>query len=151
GFITLFNANRFPTRIAGQVKDFDLGRYIDNPQALADSGSNTRFAVAAASRALTDAGLRDNSQIDRTRVGIYLGSGDGTQDFHHLVTQRAQSSRKDRPGVDVQAFTRGALSVFHRDREYEQEMHTTTAHVADLFDLEGPNFNCLTACAASSQ
>src|SRR5436189_653531 len=30
-------------------------------------------------------------------------------------------------------------------------MHTTPAHLADAFDLEGPNYNCLTACAASSQ
>jgi 3-oxoacyl-[acyl-carrier-protein] synthase II len=30
-------------------------------------------------------------------------------------------------------------------------MHTTPAHLADTFDLQGPNYNCLTACAASSQ
>ncbi|MBV9122105.1 MAG: beta-ketoacyl-[acyl-carrier-protein] synthase family protein, partial [Planctomycetes bacterium] len=36
-------------------------------------------------------------------------------------------------------------------REAEQELHTTTGHLAMYFDLEGPNFNCLTACAASSQ
>src|ERR1019366_7985547 len=35
--------------------------------------------------------------------------------------------------------------------EYEQEMHTTPGHLAAYFDLEGPNYNCLTACAASSQ
>ena len=33
----------------------------------------------------------------------------------------------------------------------EQEMHTTPGHLANHFDLEGPNYNCLTACAASSQ
>src|SRR5437660_12805882 len=30
-------------------------------------------------------------------------------------------------------------------------MQTTPAHLADSFDLQGPNYNCLTACAASSQ
>jgi 3-oxoacyl-[acyl-carrier-protein] synthase II len=30
-------------------------------------------------------------------------------------------------------------------------MHTTPGHLADYFGLEGPNYNCLTACAASSQ
>src|SRR5262249_47887582 len=33
----------------------------------------------------------------------------------------------------------------------EQELHTTSAHVAREFALDGPNYNCLTACAASSQ
>src|SRR5207302_911711 len=53
--------------------------------------------------------------------------------------------------VDAAAFIRGALERFHKEREYEQELHTTPAHLADYFDLEGPNYNCLTACAASSQ
>src|SRR4029453_15958572 len=35
--------------------------------------------------------------------------------------------------------------------EYELEMHTTAGHLAGLFGLEGPNYTCLTACAASSQ
>src|SRR5205814_8540672 len=41
--------------------------------------------------------------------------------------------------------------VLHPGREYEQELHTTPGHIAEYFDLEGPNYNCLTACAASSQ
>jgi 3-oxoacyl-[acyl-carrier-protein] synthase II len=49
------------------------------------------------------------------------------------------------------AFERGALERFHPGRESEQELHTTAAHLAAHFGLEGPNFNCLTACAASSQ
>src|SRR6202008_572586 len=40
---------------------------------------------------------------------------------------------------------------FHPAREFEQELHTTPAHLASYFDLGGPNYNCLTACAASSQ
>jgi 3-oxoacyl-[acyl-carrier-protein] synthase II len=36
-------------------------------------------------------------------------------------------------------------------REFEQELHTPPAHLADYFGLEGPNYNCLTACAAGAQ
>ena len=43
------------------------------------------------------------------------------------------------------------LTAFHPERESEQELHTTPAHLAAHFDLRGPNYNCLTACAASSQ
>src|SRR5438876_739305 len=53
--------------------------------------------------------------------------------------------------VNTADFVMGARSAFHPGQELEQEPHTTTAHLADYFDLEGPNYNCLTACAASSQ
>ena len=36
-------------------------------------------------------------------------------------------------------------------QEAELEMHTTGGHLADDFDLGGPNYSCQTACAASSQ
>src|SRR5205807_2674879 len=57
----------------------------------------------------------------------------------------------DHRTVDAQVFYRGGLRNFNARREFEQEPHTTSAHLADLYDLQGPNYNCLTACAASSQ
>ena len=91
GPITLFNAGRFPTRFAAQVKNFDLGKYVTEPQRWADSGANSRFAAGAAQQALADAELLDNSSVDRTRIGVYLGSGEGIQDFHNLVSLVAQT------------------------------------------------------------
>src|SRR5208283_508501 len=138
GFISLFNAQRFPTKIAGQVKDFDLGKYVSNKDKWADSGANTRFALAAARQALEDAELLESTGVDRTRFGIYMGTGEGIQDFQHLVSQVAQASPTGGK-VDVPSFSAGAMRSFHRGREYEQELHTTTAHLAKHFDLEGPN------------
>ena len=69
GLINLFNARSFPTRIAAQVKDFDLGRYVRTPERWASSGPNSRFAAAAAKQALEDSGLLDNPRVDRTRIG----------------------------------------------------------------------------------
>jgi 3-oxoacyl-[acyl-carrier-protein] synthase II len=151
GPISLFNARRFPTKFAAQVKDFDLARFVRDPERWANTGANTRFAAAAAQQALDDAGLGDGARVDRTRVGIYLGSGEGIQDFHHLMSLIARTYNAERRAVDTVAFARGAIREFHAAREAEQELHTTSAHLAAHFDLEGPNFNCLTACAASSQ
>src|SRR6266852_5386416 len=78
---TLFNASRFPTKIAGEVKDFDLGQFIRNSERWKDSGSNSRFAAGAGQQALADAGLLDGATVDRDRFGVYLGSGEGIQDF----------------------------------------------------------------------
>jgi 3-oxoacyl-[acyl-carrier-protein] synthase II len=57
----------------------------------------------------------------------------------------------DRPAVEPSKFFEMALKRLYPEREYELEMHTTVGRVAERFDLLGPNFTCLTACAASSQ
>jgi 3-oxoacyl-[acyl-carrier-protein] synthase II len=149
--ISLFNAQTFPTRFAAQVKDFDLSKYVSEPQRWADSGANSRFAAGAAHQALSDAGLLDTGKADRTRFGVYLGSGEGIQDFHHLLSLVGQNYHAESREVDSVGFARNGLREFHAGREFEQELHTTAAHLASYFHLDGPNFNCLTACAASSQ
>ncbi|MCI0461543.1 MAG: beta-ketoacyl-[acyl-carrier-protein] synthase family protein [Gemmataceae bacterium] len=151
GPISAFNARRFPTQFAAQVKDFDLGRFVREPQRWENSGVNSRFAAAAAQQTLTDSGLLDDTRVDRTRFGVYLGSGEGVQDFPNLVSLVAQTYQARTGKIDAPAFTSGGMRYFHPGREYEQELHTTAAHLADYFGLEGPNYNCLTACAASSQ
>jgi 3-oxoacyl-[acyl-carrier-protein] synthase II len=151
GSITSFDARRFPTTFAAQVKAFDLGRFVRDPRRWENSGVNSRFAAAAAQQALTDAGLLDDARVDRNRVGVYLGCGEGIQDFHNLCSLVAESSRAGGGKVSAPTFTAQALRQFHAGHEYEQELHTTPGHLGAHFDLRGPNYNCLTACAASSQ
>jgi 3-oxoacyl-[acyl-carrier-protein] synthase II len=150
-WITLFNARRFPTQFAAQVKDFDLSRFVPHAERWAHSGSNSQFSAAAAQQALADADLLDNRRIDRTRFGVYLGSGEGIQDFYHLTSLIGRHYQKNSGKVDTVGFAGGALREFHKEQEAEQELHTTSGHLAAHFDLQGPNYNCLTACAASSQ
>ena len=76
----------------------------------AHSGLNSQFAAVAAKEALTAAGLIGDSKVDRTRVGVYLGSGEGVQDFHSTVWLTAQSYRTDTRSVDAAAFMKGASS-----------------------------------------
>jgi 3-oxoacyl-[acyl-carrier-protein] synthase II len=153
GPIGHFNARRFPTTFAAEVKDFDLDRWVKAPERFNDSGLNTRFALGAARQALEDAGLLEEQHpgVDRSRFGAYFGSGEGIQDFHNLLSLVGQTYRRESRTVDTAAFERGGLQRFHAGRESEQELHTTPAHVANEFALDGPNYNCLTACAASSQ
>jgi 3-oxoacyl-[acyl-carrier-protein] synthase II len=151
GPITSFDASGFPTRFAAQVKDFDLCRYIRRPERWANAWLNSRFAAAGAQLALEDAGLADHAKVDRTRFGLYLGIGEGEQDFPCLISLLAQSYDPERKSLNRVTFTSHGLREYHAGREFEQELHTTAAHVADYFDLEGPNYTCLTACAAGSQ
>lgn len=151
GAITIFDASTFPTKFAAEVKGFDLAKWVKKPERWRDSGSNSRFAAAAAQQALSDAGLVDDRTVDRTRFGVYLGSGEGIQDFHNMVYIIGQTYQPEKNAVDAATFTAEGIKRFHKGREFEQELHTTPGHLADYFDLEGPNYNCLTACAASSQ
>ncbi len=146
-----FDASTFPTKFSSQVKDFDLKRFVPDCGRWAHSAVNSTFAAAAAQQALSDAGLLDDDRVDRTRFGVYLGSGEGIQDWPTIVGQVARCYVKDRRAVDAPSFARSALATFDPRHESEQELHTTPGHLAAHFDLEGPNFNCLTACAASSQ
>ncbi|MBI3406851.1 MAG: beta-ketoacyl-[acyl-carrier-protein] synthase family protein [Planctomycetes bacterium] len=151
GPISIFDASTMPTKFAGEVKGFELGRWVKDPARWRDSGSNSRFAAAAAQQALEDAGLIGNTSVDRTRFGVYLGSGEGIQDFPNMISMIAKSYQQDKNAVNAVSFTSEGMKRFHAGREFEQELHTTPGHLADYFDLEGPNYNCLTACAASSQ
>lgn len=146
-----FDASRFPTGFAAEVRDFELRQFLPNGEKWDHCGVNTRFALAAAKQALEDANLLAPSGVDRTRCGVYLGSGEGIHDFPNLIMAIAQSYRPEKRGLDPGAFFRHGLEHFHPPSERELEMHTPPAHLAEEFDLQGPNFNCLTACAASSQ
>ncbi|MBI3822152.1 MAG: beta-ketoacyl-[acyl-carrier-protein] synthase family protein [Planctomycetes bacterium] len=150
-FIKHFDAQTFPTKFAAELKGFDLSAFVKDTSRWKYAGPNAHFAAAAAQQALDDAGAIDDPRIDRTRFGVYLGSGEGIQDFGHMATLISAGYSEEKRSVNPTEFVRGAIHRFEREREYEQEMHTTPGHLANHFDLEGPNYNCLTACAASSQ
>jgi 3-oxoacyl-[acyl-carrier-protein] synthase II len=151
GPITTFDARSFPTKIAAEVKNFDLARHVSQPERWRHAGPHSRFSAGAARQALADAEILDNPKVDRTRCGIYLGSGEGIQDFPNLISLIARHYRDDARKVDCAEFARGGLALLCGPQEFEQEAHTNSGHIAEHFGLEGPHYNCLTACAASSQ
>ena len=151
GPITRFDARTLPTTFASEVKDFELTRYLKDTSRYASCGVNTQFALAAGKQALEDAGLLDAGKGDRSRFGVYLGSGEGAEDFPALVNSIALATDPGGHTADPGRFIRAIAPALHREREGEMEMHTTIGHLAHEFALDGPNVACQTACAASSQ
>jgi 3-oxoacyl-[acyl-carrier-protein] synthase II len=149
GPISYFDASNFPTKFAAQVKNFRLADYIEQPQRYEHAGRNIHFAIGAAVQAMKDSGL-DEKDIDPTRFGVYLGAGEGQQDFAAFMSIIAQSQR-DGGELDLETFTRLGVERLHPQQELEQEPNMTAGHLAAIFNAQGPNLNCLTACAASSQ
>ena len=146
-FISHFDASAYPTKFAAEVRGFQLGDYVDNPDRFAYSGRNIRFAIGAATQAVRDAGLGENH--DPARFGVYLGAGEGQQDFVLFMSTLADAQKNG--DFDMEMFTRLGLERMNPRFEMEQEPNMPAGHLASLFNAQGPNLNCLTACAASSQ
>lgn len=146
--ITHFDASNFPTRFAAEVKDFNLADYCDEPARFEHAGSNIRFAIGAAKQAMDDSGLLDDG-LDPARLGVYLGAGEGQQDFMLFMNMVARSRVNGE--LDLEQFTKSGLELLNPQSELEQEPNMPAGHLAALFNAQGPNLNCLTACAASSQ
>ena len=148
GRTSLFDARNFPTQISAEVRDWDLSAVGEDPKHWKYQGRHTRFAVGAAKQAVGSSGVLD-AGLDPTRFGVYLGSGEGQQDFDRFTSM--MMSAIDGDHLDVGKFTERGLEILNPLAELEQEPNMPAGHLASIFNAQGPNLNCLTACAASSQ
>jgi 3-oxoacyl-[acyl-carrier-protein] synthase II len=74
--ITNFDASKFKTRFACEVKGFDPTAFMDRKEAR-KMDPFSQFAVAASDEAMRDSGLVLNTDEERERAGVILGSGIG--------------------------------------------------------------------------
>jgi len=149
GYTTVFDASRFPTKISAEVRGWDIADEGQDAKLWSFCGRHTKFAAGAALQAMRDAGLERGLPADPTRLGVYLGSGEGQQDFDAFTSMMMAAISGDT--LDVAKFTKLGLETLHPLSEVEQEPNMPAGHLAGMFDAQGPNLNCLTACAASSQ
>ena len=150
GRITIFDAQSFPTKIAGEVKNFDFKKWPAQDPGLRFLGRNSHFALEAASEAMHDAGL-NKAWLDPTRIGIYFGAGDGGFDFSEYAAIILNSPGKGDTLVDKKSFIKNSTSRQNAVSLLEQEPSQAVNHLARIFNVRGIVSNCLTACAASSQ
>jgi len=147
---TLFDAATFPTTFSAEVKGFALKDHLPDTEAHKDAGRNTQFALAACLQAWKAAGL-DSEKLDLDRVGIYLGSGEGSLDFDAYTTAALASWKPEATGIDAVKWAQVAMERMRPIVELEQEPNMPLSHLALLTGARGPALNCLTACAASTQ
>jgi 3-oxoacyl-[acyl-carrier-protein] synthase II len=149
GLTTVFDASRFPTKISAEVRNWDIADEGQDAKHWQFCGRHTKFAAGAALQAMRDAGLEKGLPADPARLGVYLGSGEGQQDFDSFTSMMMAAISGDT--LDVAKFTKLGLETLHPLSEVEQEPNMPAGHLAGMFNAQGPNLNCLTACAASSQ
>jgi 3-oxoacyl-[acyl-carrier-protein] synthase II len=145
----LFDARTFPSTFSAQVKKYDFATQVPDPERHVHAGRHCRFALGAAVQAWRQSGLDAWGGLDRTRLGIYLGSGEGSLDHDNFTGTLVDSW--DGHKVDTVRWAQLAFQRMDVYREVEQESNMVVAHLAAEFEARGPAFNVLTACAASTQ
>ncbi len=152
GHTTLFDASAFPTKISSEVRDWSIASVGEDPEVWSKRGRHTQFAAGAATQAINASGLSTTDQggsIDPVRFGVYLGAGEGQQDF--AAFSKMMTAAMANGELDVAKFVKEGLEKLDPQKELEQEPNMPAAYLASMFGAQGPNSNCLTACAASSQ
>ena len=131
--ITHFDASECNAQIAGEVKDFDPGEYIDKKEAKR-MDRYTQFAVAAAKLAIEDAKL-DLEKEDRERIGTFIGAGIGGIETMHSQYEKLFSKGPSK------------ISPFFIPMMIA---NMAAGQVAITYGLHGPSACIVTACATGT-
>lgn len=133
GLITKFDTENFDTKIAFEVKNFEVEKYIDK-KSTKRMDPYTQYAVASSVMAMEDSGI-DTEKIDTGRAGVVFGSGIGGMD-----TFEAQHK----------TFLEGGpkrVSPFFVPMMISD---IAAGQISIKYGLKGPNYATTSACATSS-
>ncbi|MBD5207567.1 MAG: beta-ketoacyl-ACP synthase II [Bacteroidales bacterium] len=136
GPITHFDASKFKTQFACEVKDFNPADHFDRKKAR-QLDLYAQYAIVAADEAINDSGLESNG-VDKDRVGVIFAAGIGglhtfEEEAGYFAVHGAEQGPKYNPFfipkmiADIAA---GQISIDHGFR--------------------GPNFGIVSACASSN-
>jgi 3-oxoacyl-[acyl-carrier-protein] synthase II len=132
--ITLFDASKFKTRFACEVKDFDPGKYLDRKEAR-KLDRFSQLAIASSEEAVQDAGLL-NAGLDPDRIGVIWGSGiGGLRTFLDEVIVFAK-------GDGTPRFNPFFIPKMIAD--------IASGHISMRYGFRGPNYTTVSACASST-
>ncbi|MEX5589498.1 beta-ketoacyl-ACP synthase [Pseudomonas urmiensis] len=123
------------TRLGGPIDDFAVPAHWTRKQ-LRSMGRVARLAVAAAERALADAGLLNDPSIRDGRMGVACGSSAGSTDEIKAFGNMLLNARAD--GLNANSYVR-------------MMPHTTAANISIFFGLTGRLIPTSSACTSGSQ
>ncbi len=133
GLITKFDTERFATKFACEVKNFDVEKYIDKKEAKR-MDLYTQFAVATSIMAMNDANF-DLENTDLERFGVIYGSGiGGMETFETQTTNYITGGPKK-------------ISPFFIPMMISD---IAAGQISIQFGLKGPNYATTSACATST-
>jgi len=132
--ITRFNAEKFKTRFACEVKGFNIEDYFDKKEAR-KLDAYSQYGIAASVQAVADSGIAADS-IDKNEVGVIWGSGIGGLDTFQ---------------AEAFGFAKGdGTPRFNPFFIPKMIADICSGHISMRFGFRGPNFTTVSACASST-
>ena len=130
--ITLFDTTGFTTKIAGEVKNFDPLQYFERKEARR-MDRFTQFAMIAAQEAINDSGLELDKE-DRERIGVIVGSGIGGM----LTFEDEHTKLVSKGPTRMSPFFIPMMII-----------DIAAGYISIKYNLKGPNFATVSACATA--
>ncbi|MCX6919081.1 MAG: beta-ketoacyl-ACP synthase II [Verrucomicrobia bacterium] len=131
--LTRFDPTDFPSKVGGEIRDFDPGKFMD-PKEAKRNDRYTQYAVAASRMAIEDAQV-DTTKLDAERFGVIIGSGIGGME---TIENQARVLIERGPSR-VSPFTIPSLIA-----------NIASGVVAIEFQAKSVNFGVVSACASGS-
>ena len=134
GMITRFDAEKFKTRFACELKDYDATNYFDRKEAR-KLDPFAQYAMIAADEAIANSGL-DLEKIDKYRTGVIWGAGiGGLETFQNEILEHAK-------GDGTPRFNPFFIPKMIAD--------IAPGHISIKHGFMGPNYTTVSACASSA-
>jgi 3-oxoacyl-[acyl-carrier-protein] synthase II len=132
--ITRFNTEKFRTKFACEVKNFEATKFIDRKEAR-KMDLFTQFAMVAAEEAINDSGV-DIQKIDTDKAGVIWAAGiGGLRTFEEEITSYAKGDGTPR------------FSPFFIPKMIPD---ISAGYLSIKYGFRGPNFATVSACASST-
>jgi 3-oxoacyl-[acyl-carrier-protein] synthase II len=131
--ITQFDASMLASQIAGEVKDFDVSKYLPAKEARR-MDRFIHLGLAAAVEAIGDSGLQITSE-NAERIGAIIGSGIGGLP---MIEETHQEYMKSGPRRISPFFVPGTI------------INMVSGNLSIMYGLKGPNLAVVTACTTAA-
>ena len=136
GLITHFDASKFKTQFACEVKNFNPTDFIDRKEAR-KMDLYTQYAITAAKEAVADAGI-DVEKEDLNKIGVIFGVGiGGIHTFEEEGMNYAQTKETIGPRFNPFFIPKKIADI-------------ASGQISMIYGFHGPNFTTTSACASSS-
>ena len=150
GPITLCDAGPSPSKIAAEVRDFDLAHYIEHGAVLArHTPRPVQLALAAAVLALHDAEL-DLDACDPDRLGIHVGTSIGNLGDMFSLRERWLETGSVPPHTAFHAFNHSGACILSSFFNIRGPVHTTTSGCNSGVDALGQSLRMIQAGAVDA-
>ncbi len=136
GPITHFDASKFKTQFACEVKGFDATSFLDRKK-VRTLDLYAQYAMYAAKQAVENSGLENDEKLNRDRVGVIIAAGIGG--LHTFEEEAGYYAKNEENGPKYNPFFIPKMIA-----------DIASGHVSMEYGYHGPNFGTVSACASSN-